>query len=82
MATSSKQKKRRHSELADQQVWRRAEDRQFHMGRVMSCLKVGGVAKAVTSHYWKENYNTLAHHIAGNFVLEIYETKSDTILPK
>ena len=55
-------------------MWRRAEDRQFHMGRVMSCLKVGGVAKAVTSHYWKENYNTLAHHIAGNFVLEIYET--------
>lgn len=49
------------------------------MGRVMSCLKVGGVAKAVTSHYWKENYNTLAHHIAGNFVLEIYEQEDTTI---
>lgn len=42
----------------------------------------GGTAKAVTSHYHKENYNTLERHICGTFVCECYddsyqETSSD-----
>lgn len=36
------------------------------------------VAKAVTSHYHKECYNTLVQHISGNFLLEIWtDPKSD-----
>jgi len=49
----------------------------------MQCLKAhrgGGIAKAVTAHYHKECYNTLAHHIAGTFVLEVYETTSNSVL--
>ena len=33
----------------------------------------GGTARAVTSHYHKENYNTLERHICGTFVCECYE---------
>ena len=50
---------------------------------VVACLKTrDGVAKTVTSHYWKECYNTLAHHVAGNFVIESYETSEKTRQPR
>lgn len=49
---------------------------------VVACLKTrGGIAKTITSHYWKECYNTLAHHVAGNFVLESYEALEKTRQP-
>ena len=37
----------------------------------------GSTAKAVTSRYRKESYNTLERHICGTFVCECYEGETD-----